>query len=72
MHYLYDKSRPDAIRIKVLFGDGTNREYLHRFAAQAEGDVIEAAKCHGWQDWLKIEIDEQKVTDRFASDTLIR
>jgi len=72
VHYLYDKSRPDAIRIKVLFGDGTSREHVHRYALQAEGDAIEAAKVHGWQNWLKIEVDEQKVTDRFASDTLIR
>ena len=72
VHYLYDKSRPDAIRIKVLFGEGTSQEQARRYAAQAEEHAIEAAKCHGWQNWLKTELDEQKVTNRATTDTLIR
>ena len=72
VHYLYDQSQPDAIRIKVLFADGTNPEQVHRFAARAEKEAVEAAKCRGWQHWLKTEIDEEKVTERSTSDALLR
>ena len=72
VHYLYDKSRPDAIRIKVLFGEGTTQDQVHHYAARAEQHAFEVAKCHGWENWLKTDLDEQKVTDRSAADTLIR
>jgi len=72
VHYLYDLSKPDTIQIKVLFGEGTSEEQVHRSAARAEYHATEAAKVHGWQDWLKIEREERKVTDMFASDALIR
>ena len=72
VHYLHDKSQPDAIRIKVLFGEGTTPEQVHRYAAQAEEQALAVAKRHGWQDWLKTNLDEQKVTERSAADTLMR
>jgi hypothetical protein len=72
VHYLYDLSNPDTVRIKVLFGDGISEEQVHRCAARAEHHATEVAKAHGWLDWLKIERDERKVTDMFASDASIR
>ena len=33
---------------------------------------MEAAKHRGWQNWLKIEVDQQKLTERFTADALIR
>jgi hypothetical protein len=72
VHYLYDSSKPDTLRIKVLFGEGTTAEQVHRCAARAEHHATEAAKAHGWLDWLKIEHEERKVTDMFASDALTK
>ncbi len=69
VHYLYDASKPDTIRVKVLFGEGTSDEQVRRCAARAEHHATEAAKAHGWLDWLKIEHEERKVTDMFAADT---
>lgn len=71
VRYLYDASKPDTMRIKVLFGEGTSEEQVHRYAARAEHHAIEAAKVHGWQSWLKLEHEQRKVTDMFASDTLL-
>jgi hypothetical protein len=54
-------------------GEGTTSdEQLHLCAARAEQHAAEVAKVYGWQDWLKIEHRERKVTDMFASDELIR
>lgn len=72
VHYLYDLSKPDVLRIKVLFDEGTTEEQAQRDAARAAEDAIEIAKVHGWQNWLKIEREERKVTERLTSDTLIR
>jgi len=72
VHYLYDSSKPDTIQIKVLFGEGISAEQVHRRAARAEYHAAEAAKVHGWQDWLKIEREERKITDMFAADAVIR
>ncbi len=72
VHYSYDLSEPDTLRIKVLFADGTSEEQVRRCAARAEHHALEAAKVHGWQNWLKIEREERKVADMFASDTLLR
>jgi len=72
VHYLYDVSKPDTIRIKVQFGEGVSEEQVHRFVARAEHHATEAAKAHGWLDWLKIEHEEQKVADMFASDTFTK
>jgi hypothetical protein len=72
VHYFYDVSKPDTIRIKVLFGEGSSEEQVHRCTARAEHHAIEAAKAHGWLDWLKIEREEQKVGDMFASDAFTR
>jgi len=69
VRYLYDASKPDTIRIKVLFGEGINEEQVHRCGARAEHHATEAAKAYGWLDWLKIEHEERKVTDMFAADT---
>ncbi len=72
VQYLYDVSRPDTIRIKVLFGEGSSEVQVHRCTARAEHHAIEVAKAHGWLDWLKIEREERKVTDMFASDTFAK
>jgi hypothetical protein len=72
VHYLYDASKPDTIQIKVLFGEGASQEQTRRSAARAEQRATEAAKAHGWQDWLKIEREERKVTDMFATDAPLR
>lgn len=55
-----------------MFGEGTSAEQVHRFAARAEDHATEAAKAHDWLEWLKIEREEQKVTDMFAPDALTR
>jgi len=68
VHYLHDLSKPDTIRIEVLYGGGTTAEQVHRYAARAEHHAIEAAREPGWLNWLKIEHEEQKVTNMFASD----
>ena len=72
VHYLYDASKPDTLRIKVLFAEGTSMDQVHRWEAKAERHAAEVAKAHGWQDWLKIEFDEQRVTDMFASDIVTK
>ncbi len=72
VHYLYDLSKPDTIWIEVLPMEGASEKQLQRRAAQAEYEVIEAAKVYGWQNWLKVELDERKVTDRRTEDALIR
>ena len=69
---LYDLSKPDTLRIQVLRDEGTREEQVRRCVAQAEHEATETAKVHGWQNWLKIEREERKVTDRFAADALIR
>jgi hypothetical protein len=66
--YVYDVSKPDTIRIKVLFGEGSGEERVRRCTARAEHHAIEAAREPGWLNWLKIEHEEQKVTNMFASD----
>ena len=72
VHYLYDASKSDTIHIKVLFGEGASQEQVRRCAARAEQRASEAAKAHGWQDSLKIDREERKVTDMFATDAPIR
>jgi hypothetical protein len=72
VHYLYDVAKPDTIQIKILFGEGTSAEQVRRSGDRAERHATEAAKAHGWLDWLKIEREEQKVADMFASDALTR
>jgi len=70
--YLYDLSKPDTVRIQLLFSEGANEAQLSRCAAQAERHAIEAAKVYGWQGWLKTEVGERKVTYRSSTDLLIR
>jgi hypothetical protein len=72
VHYLYDLSKPDTIRIELLFSDGVGQSQLQHCAARAEDHVTETAKVHGWQNWLKIETAERKVTDLYVSNRLIR
>ncbi len=73
VRYVYDLSKPDTVCIEILYGEGTTSDdQLHLCAARAEHHAVEAAKVYGWQDWLKIEHRERKVTDMFASDELIR
>jgi hypothetical protein len=72
VRYLYDLSRPDTVRIEVLTIDGASEEQLQRRAAQAKNEATEAAKVYGWQNWLKVELDERKVTDRLSEGALIR
>ena len=65
-------SKPDTIRIQLLFSEGANEAQLNRSVAEAERHAIEAAKVYGWQGWLKTEVGERKVTYRSGSDLLIR
>jgi len=71
-HYLYDQSKPDTIRIQVRFTEGIGEEQANRCLVRAEQHAIEAAKVHGWQDWLKIEREKQRISDAYASDALMR
>jgi hypothetical protein len=71
VHYVYDASKPDTVRIEVLFGEGgSSAEQVRRCAERAEQHAIETAKVYGWQNWLKIEREERKVTDMFAADVM--
>ena len=72
MHYLYDLSKPDTIRIELLFSEGVGQDQLHHCAAQAAGHVIETAKVHGWLNWVKVETEQRKVSDLYVSDRLIQ
>ena len=72
VHYLYDSSKPDVIRIQLRFGEGTSEEQIHRYAARANEHAIEAAKVYGWEKWLKIEHEERKVGFLSKADALIR
>lgn len=72
VHYLYDKSKPDTIRIKLLYGDGISESQVHCRASRADRQATEAAETHGWQGWLKIEHEEKKVADLFISEALMR
>jgi hypothetical protein len=72
VHYLYDLSKPNVLRIRLLYADGTGKEQVHICSARAEQHATEVAKLYGWQNWLKIEYDEQKVTWLSPSDALIR
>ncbi len=72
VQYLYDLSKPDTIKIQVLFGEGMSEQQLHLCAARAARHATEMAKVQGWQDWLKIEIGERKVTYLSPPDELIR
>jgi hypothetical protein len=56
--------KPDTIRIQVIPFQGISEEQFQRRAAQAE--------VYGWQNWLKVELDERKVTDRLSEHALIR
>jgi hypothetical protein len=62
--------RPGEIVVRAR--EGISPEHVHRYAARAEYHAMEAAKVHGWQNWLKIETDEQKRSDLAAADALIR
>jgi hypothetical protein len=72
VHYLYDLSKPDTIRIKVLYGVGTSPAQVDRYAARAEQHATEAAKARGWLGWLKIEREERRATDQPSADSLIQ
>ncbi len=72
VRYFYDLSKPNTVRIEELPAEGVSEEQLQRRAAQAEYEVAEAAKVYGWQNWVKVELDEWKVTDRPTEDALIR
>ncbi len=71
VHYLYDRSKPDVILVQVLADEGATKEQIHRRAAHAEIQAREAAKIYGWQDWLQVEHDEQKLTAAFALTGLV-
>ena len=72
VHYLYDLSKPDVLRIRLLFVAGTSQDQVHICAARAEEHATEAAKVYGWQGWLKIEFEERTVTYLSHSDVLIK
>jgi hypothetical protein len=72
VHYMYDRSKPDTLKIQVLYVDGVGEEQVHRCSDRAERHVTEAAGIYGWQDWLQIEHEERKVTDIYTSDPLLR
>jgi hypothetical protein len=72
VNYFYDLSKPDSIQIEVLYCQGTRDEQVQRWEALAKRRATEAAKIHGWQNWLKIEFTKQKVVGIDASDVLIR
>jgi len=65
-------SKPDVLRIRLLYVEGTGKDQVHICAVRAEQHAIEAAKVYGWQSWLKIEFEEQTVTYLSHSDPLIR
>ena len=72
VHYVYDLSKPDVLRIRLLYVEGTGKDQVHICAVRAEQHAIEAAKVYGWQNWLKIEFEERTVTYLSHSDSLIR
>ena len=72
VHYLHDLAKPDVIRIQLFNAEGTGADQVHHRAERAKQQAMEAAKHRGWQNWLKIEVDEQKLTERFTADALIR
>lgn len=72
IHFLYDRSRPNVVVIQVLSDLGANREQVRRCTARAERQAAEAAKTYGWQGWLKIEREEQQLTDVSTLKGLIR
>jgi len=72
VHYLYDLSKPNVLRIELLYVEGTGKEQVHICAARAEQHATEAAKVYGWQNWLKIEFEERTITYLSRSDALIR
>jgi len=72
VHYLYDLSKPDVLRIRLLYVGGTSKDQVHICAAKAEHHATEAAKVYGWQNWLKIEFEEATITYLSHSDALIQ
>jgi hypothetical protein len=62
VRYVYDKSNPDTIQITLVYGpSGTNSELQAR-AAAAEKHVHDVARLHGWEQWVKVEFKEEKIS----------
>ena len=72
VHYVYDLSKPDVLRIRLLYLEGTGKDQVHICAARAEEHATEAAEVYGWKNWLKIEFEERTITYLSHSDSLIR
>ena len=70
--YLYDSSKPNTITVRLIFNENTSEAQLRRCADRARRHVTEAAKVHGWEGWLTIDIDRRKVNFEKPTDDLIR
>jgi hypothetical protein len=72
VHYLYDSSRPDVLRIQMLYPEGTQEQQVDQCLDRAESRTIETAKVYGWQSWLKVERERRHIAYRYNVDALIR
>ena len=72
VRYLYDRSQPDTIRVEVFWSEGTPLQQVRRQANEAERRVMEAAKVHGWQRWVKVDHGDREVAEMPVTETLLR
>ncbi|HUY32346.1 MAG TPA: hypothetical protein VMV69_06160 [Pirellulales bacterium] len=60
--YHYDQAQPDSIQIEVLYNVNVAENQRRHRAQHAERQAREMAKLKGWDDWLKINVKETKIT----------
>ena len=72
IRYLYDRSRPNIIRIQVLSGEWISPDRARHLAIAAQQDVAAVARAHGWERWLRTETEQRTVADLHNSEILMR
>lgn len=58
VRYLYDKTKPDVVQIKLFYGAASNPNELRRRGILATKHVQALAKLWGYDSWLKVELKE--------------
>ena len=51
----------ETIQISVRYYDDVDGEFMRRWIEQAREAVLRLARRHGWDSWIKIDVDRKKL-----------
>jgi hypothetical protein len=72
VRYLYDRSKPNTIQIELLITADVAATAVRSAATIAEKRTMEMARLYGWDQWIRIEFQERKLTGPPEMESLLR